>query len=411
MKNHELRYNIYFEIELLCFISRLMGLAPFSIKTANSAARGKSFQYSDIILTTFQTILILVGFCISELFVAVIDEPVLLSTIRTMWFISSVSYHTTCIVTLILNVTIHRQYLPRILNSINVIDSKLCLLDNREKLFRTRRSLRTKQLSLITLILGINSALSFCFSFNRGIVYNAYTILRTLCNVIFFLIIFQYITLVLVLKTRYEQINSTLSKLLFTDGTSHDVSVKFNSHRRLSILAFNLDVKSRTEDVFMIRDLRQIYSQLHDVLLLINKYYGTTIILVIISILLNLTPSIYLGIIVFKDTIVYRHELKQYIELVLLLCWCVSIIFMYVWLNSCCHLVTDEVYKLMVCIHRIQLLPNVTYGTVVELNAFTNQLRDIRVEFSVCGLFALNLQFLCASFGVITSYILVLIQL
>ncbi|GFG30300.1 hypothetical protein Cfor_06214, partial [Coptotermes formosanus] len=48
---------------------------------------------------------------------------------------------------------------------------------------------------------------------------------------------------------------------------------------------FVFHTDTRYSEMFQIRKLRHIYSQLHDVLWIVNKYYGLTVLLVIISII------------------------------------------------------------------------------------------------------------------------------
>jgi hypothetical protein len=78
---------------------------------------------------------------------------------------------------------------------------------------------------------------------------------------------------------------------------------------------------------------------------------------------------------------------------------------------SCSHKVMEEVRKILLCTHKIQLCPNVTHGILFELSSFISQIKDVAVVFSACGIFTLDLQFLCATFGVIITYIIVLFQL
>jgi hypothetical protein len=47
----------------------------------------------------------------------------------------------------------------------------------------------------------------------------------------------------------------------------------------------------------------------------------------------------------------------------------------------------------------------------MELEKLSSQLKDMKVEFSVCGLVLLNLPLLCAFVGGIFTYILVMVQL
>lgn len=411
MKNEELKYNVYFEIEPLYYASRFLGLAPFSIRKKKSGEREVQFSHFDIILTATLNVLLLVGLCLGEFFLASNSGANVLIAIRVLWFISVLSIYATCIVTLILNITIHRKYFPLILRRICVIDSKLFNDGSNEKRYKSGRSGTTKQLAVIAFILIIKCSFSF-YSFSHArILYQLYTILQTLSNIIFFFISCQYTSLVLVLRARYKHFVSIFSNLLIKKGNLYDTDLTRISHSGPSGACFVLYANTRYFDVSQIRELRNIYSQLHEVLWLVNKCYGFPILLVITSTIVTFIPTFFAGITHIQKVIVYPHEFKNYVTMASYLFWCISTLFTFAWIISCCHLVTGEVNKLLLYIHNIQIYFNVTQSTIVELRSFISQLKDMKVEFSVCGFFALNLPFLCATLGVITTYVTVLFQL
>jgi hypothetical protein len=328
-----------------------------------------------------------------------------------LWFISVSSQYAACIVTLILNITIHRKLFPLILRRIYIIDRILFNDGTNEKLYKSRRSGTNKQLAVIAFVLIIHSFSFFYGFFRARILYQVSTILRTLCNIIFFFISCQYTSLVLVLRTRYKHLVSIFSNLLIINGNLCDMDLTNISHSGPSGACFVLYTNTRYFDVSQIRELRHIYSQLHEVLWLVNKCYGFPILLVITSTIVSFIPTFFGGISYVQNYTVYQHEFKFYMTIALYLCWCISILFAFVWIISCCHLVTGEVHKLLLYIHRIEIYSNVTQSTIVELRSFISQLKDMKVEFNICGLFTLNLPFLCATLGVITTYVTVLFQL
>jgi hypothetical protein len=409
MKNQKLKYNVYFEIQPMYYVSRLLGLAPFSIKKKKCGEREIHFSSSDIILTTSLNIFLLVGLCVAEYVVAETAVHSFPIVVRVLWFISVLSTYSTCIVTLILNITIHRKYLPVILKRVCIIDSKLFQDGSSEEHYKSRRAGTTKHLLLVALILIINSLSPIYNFFHIAITNKISFILRTLCYSIFFVIICQYISLVLVLKARYKYLVSIFCNLLSMDNL-YDTDLANISDSGPSGGWFVFHTDTRYSEMFQIRKLRHIYSQLHDVLWIVNKYYGLTVLLVIISIIVSFIPTFFSGIISIQNVTAQQRELENYIPTASMLCWCMSLLFMFVWLNVCCHLVTGETYKLLLCIHKIQTYSNVTQSTLNELRSFTSQLKDLKTEFSVCGVFTLNLPFLCATLGVITTYVTVLFQ-
>ena len=410
MKNEELKYNVYFEIEPLYYVSRFLGLAPFSIRKKKSGEREVHFWHSDIILTAVLNILLIVGLCLNEFFIATIAMADVTVVIRVLWFISVLLTYATCIVTLILNITIHRKHFPLILRRIFVIDSKLFKDGTNGKRYKSRRSGTTKQLAVIAFILIIQRLYaSYCVLHVR-IEYQVSTFLQTLSYIIFFCISYQYKSLVHVLRTRYKHLVSIFSNLLITKGNLYDTEISQIRHSGPSA-CFVLYNNTRYFDASQIRELRNIYSQLHEVLWLVNKCYGFPILLVITSTIVTFVPALFTGITFIQNAIVYQRELKRYMTMASYLYWCTSILFMFAWINSCCQLVTGEVHKLLLYIHKIEIYSNVTQSTIVELRSFISQIKDMKVEFSICGLLALNLPFLFATLGVITTYVTVLFQL
>jgi hypothetical protein len=62
-------------------------------------------------------------------------------------------------------------------------------------------------------------------------------------------------------------------------------------------------------------------------------------------------------------------------------------------------------------IQRVTACPNIKYGTVLELQSLSNQLKHMKVEFTACGFFVINSPLLATIIGGIFAYILIMIQL
>ena len=411
MKNQELKYNVYFETEPLYYVSRFLGLAPFSIRKKKSGETEVHFSHSDIFLSTTLNILLLVGLCLSEYIMAKIAPHKSFSVVRALWFVSFFSKYSTCIVTLILNITVHRKHFPLILRHICIIDSKLFKDGSNEERYKIRRTGTTKQLAVVAFIWIIDCLYSIHDFFHAGILIKVHIILRILCHAIFFLISCQYTSLVLVLRARYKHLVSIFYNLLITKCNLYDTDPTHISYPGPSSACFVLCANNIYFEVSRIREMRIIYSQLHDVLSLVNKCYGIPVLLVITSTLATCIPRFFSGITLILNAIVDQRNFEKYINMASHFCWCISVLFTFVWIISCCHLVTGEVHKLLLYIYKIQIYSNVTQSTIFELRSFIFQLKDMKVEFSVCGLFVLKLPFLCATLGVITTYVIVLFQL
>jgi hypothetical protein len=411
MKNQELKYNVYFEIEPMYYVSRLLGLAPFSFKKIKSGYTEVHFSHSDFILSTTLSVSLLVGLCLLYFVLANVVVTTFPILIRSLWFISQLAIYSTCIVTLILNITVHRKHFPLILRRICIIDSKLFNDGRNEKRYKSRRSVTTKNMAVIAIIWIISCVLCIYNLIHGDILNVLFSTLLILCKTIFFLISCQYTSMVLVLRARYKHLVSIYSNLRIRKDNLYDTNLTNTSISGPSGACFVLCANNRYFDVSQILEMQYINCQLYDVLWLVNKYYGIPVLLLLTTNVVSFIPSLFTVITLIKSVIVGEREFLYYMILSSNLCWCISILFTFVWIVSCCHLVTEEVQNLLLCIHTIQIHSNVRQSSVRELRSFISQLKDMKVEFSVCGLFALNLPFLFGTLGFISTYVTLLFQL
>jgi hypothetical protein len=326
-------------------------------------------------------------------------------------FISLLSTFSTCIVTLIFNITFHRKYFPLIVRSIYTIDSKLFNDGRNEKRYKSRRSVASKTMAVVAIIWIISCVPVIDNLFHGDILNTVFSITLILCNTIFFLISYQYTSMVLVLRARYKHLVSIYSNLPIRKDNLYDTARTNISISDPSGAYFVLYANNRYLAVSQIIEMQHIYCLLYDVLLLVNKYYGIPVLLFLSVTMVSFIPSFFTVITLIKTVIVGESEFVYYMVLSSRFCWCISILFAFVWIVSCCHLVTEEVHNLLLCIHKVQIYSNVTQSSIRELRSFISQLKDMKVEFNVCGLFALNLPFLFGTLGVITTYVTVLFQL
>jgi hypothetical protein len=185
---------------------------------------------------------------------------------------------------------------------------------------------------------------------------------------------------------------------------SHDSNKLFLSAR------CNVTTDTESRNMCKIHDLQIIYCELYDALQANNKSYGIIILLDIMTILTGTVHSTYFGVALLKEAAFNNGDFYAYFKGVLLLFACFFDLLTFLWLTICCHLTADEVQDTLVCIQKLRVYPNRLLWTTADLKLLSSQLKNLKVEFSVCGFFTLNLQFLCGSVGIIFSYILVLNQ-
>jgi hypothetical protein len=80
-------------------------------------------------------------------------------------------------------------------------------------------------------------------------------------------------------------------------------------------------------------------------------------------------------------------------------------------ISSTCHTVVSENATSNLLVQKLLLEDDLKLQDITELKFLSFQLNNTPVQYSACGLFALNLSFLCSVTGVIISYMIVVVQL
>ena len=240
---------------------------------------------------------------------------------------------------------------------------------------------------------------------------------QIICAAINRIMILQYINLVLSLKQRYKYVNYLLSEpLVKTDfmeakHSNEDVSTSQNCNPIFLHTAFKLNFKNSTCIINSIHDLRLIYSQLHDTLCLVNTRYGVPIFLYTFSALTYSIPILYLEVLTLVNIVGKYVDSKGCVAAAELLGLYIPHLVFFMWLNMCCHKTSKEASETLTHVHKLLVCPNTGHRVNSELHNFCSLLRDVRIEFNICGLFDLNVHFLCWSLNVVFTYVLVLVQL
>jgi hypothetical protein len=244
-----------------------------------------------------------------------------------------------------------------------------------------------------------------------------HAISHILCTTVNRVMILQYINIVLSLKQRYKYMNYLLSEpLIETEFMNAKHSNEKGSICRsckpiLLHAAFKLSFNNSIYIINSIHDLRLIYSQLHDTLLLVNRRYGIPVLLYTISTLTYSVPMLYLEIAYLQNIICNYGDSKSYLEGAVLLGLYTPHLVFFLWLITCCHTTSKEASEILIGIHKILVYPQTGHRVCSELRSFCSLLRDVRVEFNICGFFTLNLHVLCWSLSILFTCVLVLVQL
>jgi hypothetical protein len=142
-----------------------------------------------------------------------------------------------------------------------------------------------------------------------------------------------------------------------------------------------------------------------------SRRYGVLILLDIITTLGVAVATMYLGVVSIYGVIFNNGRLDFFLQGIFFLCSSFFGLLNLFWLTFCCHETTDEVQDTLVCVQKLLLFSNECSWSTADLKRLSSQLKNLKIEFNVCGFFTINLQFFCGTVGILLSYILVMNQL
>ncbi|KAJ9593868.1 hypothetical protein L9F63_027489, partial [Diploptera punctata] len=382
--------KIYYGIKPLYYISKLFGLAPFSINSNKII-----IKFMDYFIFGFWIIFNISGFyiflpqVIYELMFDRFDKLLLL------WFFNCTMMFSKGIIFLIFNRPIisRRKFLPKILISLLNLDSE----HFQNSIFRTKQ----RKLFILLCLIFSSMTTDYCLKSlyptdltRLGNVQEFYLYVNRLNSSI---IILQFIISVTILKEICKHVNQLLVANLIT------------KHRYNRISSFSLWYNCKTETMnnyclinrnySNFQHLRDIYIKIWDIFNSINIYYQIYLLLEVLTNFSDSVLVIYYAMNVLKRTEnLYCNILSCYVS------------FCFFWMAKLCSDIEEQVKLSVIIVQKFMLVSNIEHSTLTELERFSFQLNNIKMEFNICGIFTMNLRFLSSFLGVALTYLVILHQ-
>jgi hypothetical protein len=228
-----------------------------------------------------------------------------------------------------------------------------------------------------------------------------------ICNA---LVLFQFINLVFIVKQRYSHLNKRLNNWI--NGTvsrpvvlNREIESCSQSHRtvdHVNITHVSVSSVGNVEGTLKQTDihlLRQIYSELYDITCLISDIYSVPILFSLCWILTGVLCSLY--------DIVTEVKEPGLTEIAFAISY--SVLFFQV--TFFCHTATNEARSSSILVQKFLLEGNCRKDCVNPLKMFSLQLQVMTIEYTACGFFSLNLSLFASVVSVITSYIIIMVQM
>jgi hypothetical protein len=409
MKSFSRASDIYSAMWPLHFLLRIFGLAPYSLKAGSETSKYAAIFTGLRQIWSIIWIILFVALEYIGTTVTISQNALLKKKITSI--LSIVSLNSGNIITLFLSLTINRGKVPQILAKFSEIDQLFWTKGHRKQIYKNPRLFLTFQLALtisfimifyayyVYDVLGYFSFADFCMILIAAIpvLFNSMTILH-------------FVNLVFPLRDKYKYLNSVLetSPVTTCDLTYFNYrnmnnmapSEIYISAMKTSITTLKHNRISSTCKDF--HNLRIIYSQLHDVALLINSTYGISLLCAAFWMFIGVATTL-------NNVIDMKHTGHDHVlPLVLFSSYCLALMTM---MAVCCSLAVNECNRSPVIVQKIMLRDDIDREVMKELEKMFTQFKVMKIGFSACGMCKIDLSFLCGIIGATISYLIIFTQL
>jgi gustatory receptor len=189
---------------------------------------------------------------------------------------------------------------------------------------------------------------------------------------------------------------------------TQDVLDPINLDRNNSFLTSISDVISRISA--RILDLRVCYNELYHICHLVNSMYGFTLLMGFTAYTVCIISDIYSTYCMLATTYT-EHEPISTSKITITILWTVSRVFK----TFCVVFVSDRAEsEHKKAVHKIQkliLYVGVSADVREQLDLFSIQLANNKIEFTACGVFSVNFQLVRSLLYTVVTYVIVLVQI
>ena len=402
--------DIYTSVKPVLRISKVFGLTPFVI-SKKSTCRSNILRCR--LLKKFLLLMMTAGLISSTCYTVhlFLQSPSNIpEKIKITFFLNDIFLKLTNVTILIMKVYFNKRDIIIIFRKLKNVDK---IIDRRSRIdihTRTRLFLLRQKIVLI-FVLMLSYSCNYYVTYKEERTSVLQTTVDNLCYTINIFMVLQYVTLVRMVSQRYKYVNNRIKEYSETESTVR-TSLK-TYHNSISVNTFcnekcdlpNLTSPHVKSEVCAIPILRLAYIDLYDTVTLINSHFGFPILLLIISLVIVCVTAFYFGLYSF-GSISDKH-----LKTCMLVFWTLWYAVPFAWLIVSCDNTMQEANRGIVYIQRTTACPNMKYGTQLQLQTLSNQLRDMRIEFTACGFFVLNLPLLGTIVCGVLTYILIMIQL
>jgi hypothetical protein len=323
----------------------------------------------------------------------------------------SVPLYSCSAISLFLSSTVNHHKVQRILAKLAENDHLLSTMKYGHNIYRRIPLFLIIQFTIITSIFMIIISYSF-YTLRREQTFLKedsvfFELLSVLMNSI---VTLQFVDLVLLLKKKYKYLNNILETSTVTSFSATNLHY-FNTNRMTTIDIYASGRRpfdsehgrnSTSSKLRQFRNFRIMYSQLYDVACLINSTYGFS--------LLYAAVWVFVGIISAVTFVLQLNADLYHLVLVTVL-WSGYCVALMAAITMSCSMAVSECNRSAIIVQEIIIRDDLNDEVVKELEKMLTQFQVMKIRFTACGFFNIDLQFFCGMFGATLSYLVIILQL
>jgi hypothetical protein len=161
----------------------------------------------------------------------------------------------------------------------------------------------------------------------------------------------------------------------------------------------------------VILTFREHYNTLYEICCLFNSINGCTMLLKWLVFIVSVSINFYHVAVLFMFPSASDNTLHSTMKNITFFLWNIlAVVRMFV-VSLWCQWATDECQRCMNIVQDMLLDDRTEEDELTQLESFSVQLVNNKIEFTVCGIFHMNLSVLCAVAGLVIQYLILLFQM
>jgi hypothetical protein len=406
--NQNTSHNLFLAIRPLLYVSRALGLAPFTYvkKTLPGGTISLQFEQSPAALV-YSIFAIALNLCLI-LFSIVLKKVFVYSNLAETDSLPDMLLHTasiTSLVSLALSVTTNRKNILRIMYLMVEID--FTILNSSSKYYKKAIISITAQVFVVFVFFGFKltqDTITWASAHGPKFLIYGHMYVDTLIE---WIVVIQFMNMVVWLKDRFSLLNthlSILSGILELENPIHLSSPK----RTCAIKVKEMKSQLRQKDVLTCNN---IHDMLYDTVLLVNSAYEVQILFSIISTFVGATVWLYFALcFLYGYTGADSMGVSNSSFVVCSMTWSLLHVAKLLCITVPCHSAKNKMAQTSTVLRKLLLALHADPGAVTELERFSKQLALRKSSFTVFGFLSLDLSLLFSIMGAVATYLVILMQ-